>query len=59
MICGMEGMEVVANPVRLSKTPATIRTPAPECGQHTEEALLEFGYTWGEIGQFKQLGIIA
>jgi crotonobetainyl-CoA:carnitine CoA-transferase CaiB-like acyl-CoA transferase len=52
-------LEVVSNPIKLSKTPATIRMPAPEFGQHTEEVLLELGYTWEEIGQFKQEGIVA
>jgi len=51
-------MEVVANPVKLSKTPATVRMPAPEFGQHTEEILLEHGYTWEDIGRFKQSGVI-
>lgn len=52
-------MEVVANPVKLSETPATIRMPAPEFGQHTEEVLLEHGYTWDDIAQLKEQGIIA
>ena len=52
-------MEVVANPVNLSQTPATIRMPAPEFGQHTEEILLEYGYGWEDIAQFKEQGIIA
>jgi len=52
-------MEVVASPIQLSETPATIRMPAPEMGQHTEEVLLEYGYTWEEIGRFKEQGVIA
>ena len=52
-------IEVIANPINLSKTPATIRMPAPEFSQHTEEVLLEYGYTWEDIEQFKQQGIIA
>ena len=36
-------MEVIANPIRLSETPASIRMPAPEFSQHTEEVLLELG----------------
>ena len=52
-------IEVVANPIKLSKTPATIRMPAPEFSQHTEEVLLEAGYTWEQIGQLKQDGLIS
>jgi len=52
-------IEVITNPVKLSKTPATIRMPAPEVGQHTEEVLLEYGYTWEDIARFKEQSIIA
>ena len=52
-------IEVMANPVKLSETPASIRMPAPEFSQHTEEVLLELGYTWEDIARFKQQGIIA
>jgi crotonobetainyl-CoA:carnitine CoA-transferase CaiB-like acyl-CoA transferase len=52
-------LEVLANPVILSETPATIRMAAPEFGQHTEEVLLEYGYTWEDIASFKEQGIIA
>ena len=51
--------EVLANPIRLSENPATIRTPAPEFSQHTEEVLLELGYNWEDIAQFKQQKVIA
>jgi crotonobetainyl-CoA:carnitine CoA-transferase CaiB-like acyl-CoA transferase len=52
-------IEGVANPIKLSKSPATVRMPAPEIGQHTEEVLLEYGYTWEDIGRLKEQGIIA
>ncbi len=52
-------MKVVANPVNLSETPASIRMAAPEFSQHTEEILLELGYTWEDIGHFKEQKIIA
>ena len=47
-------MKVIANPINLSETPATIRMPAPEFSQHTEEVLLELGYTWEDIAQLKE-----
>ncbi|MFC1534104.1 CaiB/BaiF CoA transferase family protein [Thermodesulfobacteriota bacterium] len=52
-------IETVANPIKLSKTKQSVRAPAPEFGQHTEEVLLEFGYTWKDIEKFKEEGIIA
>ena len=52
-------IEIVANPMHLSKTPASVRRPAPEFGQHTEEVLLEYGYSWEDIASFKEQGVIA
>jgi crotonobetainyl-CoA:carnitine CoA-transferase CaiB-like acyl-CoA transferase len=51
-------MEVLASPIKLSKTPATIRTPAPESGQHTEDILGELGYSHLEIEQLKTENVI-
>jgi crotonobetainyl-CoA:carnitine CoA-transferase CaiB-like acyl-CoA transferase len=52
-------IEIVANPMHLSKSPAAVRRPAPEFGQHTEEILLENDYTWEDIAWFKEQGVIA
>jgi len=52
-------IEVIANPVKLSQTPAVIRMPAPEFNQHTEEVLLELEYSWEDIAQLKDNGVIA
>ncbi len=52
-------IKVVANPINLSKTPASLRLPAPEFGQHSEEILIRLGYTWEDIVSFKEQGIIA
>lgn len=51
-------ISVMASPVNMSETPATIRMPAPEFGQHTEEVLLEEGYSWEDIMQFKKDKVI-
>ncbi|MEE8397750.1 MAG: CoA transferase [Desulfobacterales bacterium] len=51
-------MEGIANPVKLSRSPEKVRMAAPEFGQHTEEVLLEHGYTWEDIEQFKDQGAI-
>jgi crotonobetainyl-CoA:carnitine CoA-transferase CaiB-like acyl-CoA transferase len=52
-------LKFVATPVNLSATPGRIRTPAPEFGQHTEEVLLEAGYSWEEIGALREWLMIA
>jgi crotonobetainyl-CoA:carnitine CoA-transferase CaiB-like acyl-CoA transferase len=36
----------------------TIAEAAPEHGQHTEEVLLELGYTWEEIGALRDSGAV-
>lgn len=46
-------------PVHFSQTPASLRLPAPEFGQHTEEVLLEVaGYSWYDLGRLKADGVI-
>ena len=51
-------IKIMASPMNRSKTPATIRLPAPEFSQHTEEVLLEAGYSWEEIAELKDTGVI-
>jgi crotonobetainyl-CoA:carnitine CoA-transferase CaiB-like acyl-CoA transferase len=52
-------IEVLASPVKFSETPFTIRSAAPELGQHTEEVLLEIGgYSWQDIAKLKEQGAI-
>jgi CoA:oxalate CoA-transferase len=51
-------VRMVNHPIIYSKTPARIRGLAPEFGQHTEEVLLEAGYTWEEIEHLREAGAI-
>jgi crotonobetainyl-CoA:carnitine CoA-transferase CaiB-like acyl-CoA transferase len=51
-------LPIVSPVVNLSATPGSIRQPAPEYGQHTEEVLLEAGYTWDEIATLREQGAI-
>jgi crotonobetainyl-CoA:carnitine CoA-transferase CaiB-like acyl-CoA transferase len=51
-------LRMAATPVQLSRTPARIRGMAPELGQHTEDVLLEAGYTWEEIDALRSEGAI-
>jgi crotonobetainyl-CoA:carnitine CoA-transferase CaiB-like acyl-CoA transferase len=52
-------VDLVANPIKLSKTPAAVRNNAPGFGQHTDEVLLEHGYTAEDIAQLAGQGVIA
>ena len=45
--------KVVGFPWDFSKTPASVRSEAPEFGQHTEEILLELSYTWDDITKLR------
>ena len=49
-------INMVGSPVRFSDTPATPSAVAPELGQHTEEVLLEIGYTWDDIERLRSEG---
>jgi len=52
-------MKLVASPMRLSKTPVTMRMPPPLLGEHTEEILsATLHYTYEQIAQFRSKGII-
>lgn len=53
-----EKIELVATPVDFSVTPADTRTGAPELGQHTEEMLLDYGYSWEDLAQLRERGVI-
>jgi crotonobetainyl-CoA:carnitine CoA-transferase CaiB-like acyl-CoA transferase len=48
---------VVGAPWRFSETPAEIAPAAPELGQHTEEVLLDLGYSWEQIGELRACGV--
>ena len=49
---------VINFPVKFGATENGARGPAPLVGQHTEEVLLEYGYSWEEIEGLKDEGVI-
>ena len=51
-------MRLIASPVKFCQNPASIRSPAPEIGEHTEEILLDLGYSWDDIVQLKDNNVI-
>jgi crotonobetainyl-CoA:carnitine CoA-transferase CaiB-like acyl-CoA transferase len=55
---GLAPVKMVGPPVIFSKTPGRIRSVAPEFGQHTEEVLVESGFSWEEIEELRRDGVI-
>jgi CoA:oxalate CoA-transferase len=51
-------IRMVGMPVGLNQTPGLVKRSAPEFGEHTEEVLLELGYSWEEISHFREEGTI-
>jgi len=51
-------VRVVGNPITLSETPLNTQTPPPELGQHSEEILLEAGFSWEDIAAFRDKEVV-
>jgi formyl-CoA transferase len=51
-------IEVVNQPVKLSRTPSHIAHPTPEKGEHTAEVLKEYGYDDKAIADFRARKIV-
>ena len=51
-------IKLADHPLRYSETPHSIRTVAPELGEHTEEILLEMGFDWEGIAGLQEKGVI-
>ncbi|MEQ8267671.1 MAG: CoA transferase [Parvibaculum sp.] len=49
---------VMETPIRLSRTPGTLRERAPVLGEHTDEILDELGYSAAEISAFRAEGVV-
>ena len=51
-------IEVVNQPIKLSRTPSQVVHPTPEKGEHTEEALKAYGYDDKAIAEFRARKIV-
>lgn len=50
--------KVAGAPIMFGRTPTVPQGPAPELSQHTEQYLLELGYSWDDIQQFRDKQVI-
>jgi crotonobetainyl-CoA:carnitine CoA-transferase CaiB-like acyl-CoA transferase len=55
---GAASQEIVRPPVRFAGQVAPAAVEVPELGQHTEEVLLEYGFSWDDIGTLTADGAI-
>jgi crotonobetainyl-CoA:carnitine CoA-transferase CaiB-like acyl-CoA transferase len=53
-----EARRTLGNPLKLSATPPTLRTPPPDFGAHTDEVLATLGYTAGDVAALRSRGIV-
>ena len=44
-------------PIKFSESEVGAKKAAPEAGQHTEEVLLEMGYSWEDIDELRTAGV--
>lgn len=47
----------IGSPIKLSETPASIRTAPPTFGQHTDEVLRSLGFSSDQIAQLRASGV--
>lgn len=51
-------LKLITQPTILERTPATVDTAAPGWGEHTDEILLDLGYSPGQVQQFRDQGVV-
>jgi crotonobetainyl-CoA:carnitine CoA-transferase CaiB-like acyl-CoA transferase len=51
-------IDLVRQPVRLSRSPSAITVAAPDIGEHTDEILSELGYSAGDIKALREAGVV-
>ena len=49
---------ILTAPIKYGRTPGIPTSTAPELGQDTEVTLMKLGYTWDEVIDLKEQGVI-
>jgi crotonobetainyl-CoA:carnitine CoA-transferase CaiB-like acyl-CoA transferase len=55
---GGKPLQVIAQPVQLSRTPSRATRAPPERGEHSVEVLAEFGFDAAEVAELIRAGVI-
>jgi crotonobetainyl-CoA:carnitine CoA-transferase CaiB-like acyl-CoA transferase len=55
---GKKPFQALGTPIKLSRTPGSVRTVPPAFGQDTRQILKEMGYSETEMDAFEQEGVI-
>jgi crotonobetainyl-CoA:carnitine CoA-transferase CaiB-like acyl-CoA transferase len=50
--------KILSQAVKLSRTPASLKTATPDIGQHTDEILAEIGYDAAAINSLRAAGVV-
>jgi len=51
-------IEVVGQPIHMSRTPNHVAAPAPEYGEHTDEVLQSLGYSDQDVADLHDRGVV-
>ncbi|HUI25845.1 MAG TPA: CaiB/BaiF CoA-transferase family protein [Candidatus Kryptonia bacterium] len=58
MESGFGPMVTPNSPIKLSDTPASLRTPPPRFGEHTDSVLGQLGYNTAQVIQLREDGVV-
>ena len=51
-------MDFVTQPIKMTRTPSSLKIPSPELGEHTDEILEELGFDAGQIADLHNRNVV-